>query len=57
MSGHRPFTDLAKDFTPERRARVVAEATAWSESLPREKSHDAQEEGAHTTASGEHRKR
>jgi predicted transcriptional regulator len=31
MSGHRPFTELTKDFTPERRARVAAKAAALRE--------------------------
>jgi DNA-binding transcriptional regulator YiaG len=26
MSGHRPFAELIKDFTPERRTRVAAKA-------------------------------
>ena len=28
MTGHRPFADLTKDFTPERRARIAAKAAA-----------------------------
>src|SRR4051812_30911885 len=28
MTGHRPFTDLTKGFSPERKARVAAAAAA-----------------------------
>lgn len=28
MSGHRPFNELTKDFSPQRRARVAAKAAA-----------------------------
>jgi transcriptional regulator with XRE-family HTH domain len=28
MTGHRPFNDLTKDFTPARRARVATKAAA-----------------------------
>ncbi len=31
MTGHRPFTELTKGFTPERRARVAAKAAALRE--------------------------
>jgi predicted transcriptional regulator len=31
MSGHRPFTELIKGFTPERRARVAAKAAELRE--------------------------
>jgi hypothetical protein len=33
MTGHRPFTELTKGFTPERRARVAAKAAALRESM------------------------
>ena len=33
MTGHRPFSELAKDFTPERRARVAAKAAALRETM------------------------
>jgi hypothetical protein len=33
MSGHRPFSELAKGFTPARRARVAAKAAALREAI------------------------
>jgi predicted transcriptional regulator len=33
MTGHRPFADLTKNFTPERRARVAAKAAALREAM------------------------
>ena len=33
MTGHRPFTDLTKGFTAERRARIAEKAAALSESM------------------------
>ena len=33
MTGHRPFSGLTKDFTPERRARVAAKAAALREAM------------------------
>lgn len=33
MSGHRPFIELTKDFTPERRARVAAKAADLRETM------------------------
>src|SRR5271169_5676102 len=33
MTGHRPFSELTKDFTPERRARVAAKAATLSETM------------------------
>ena len=33
MSGHRPFSELTKDFTPARRARVAAKAAALREAM------------------------
>ena len=31
MTGHKPFSDLTRDFTPARRARVAAKAAALGE--------------------------
>ena len=33
MTGHRPFSELTKDFTPARRARVAAKAAALREAM------------------------
>jgi predicted transcriptional regulator len=33
MSGHRPFSDLTKGFTPERRARIAAKAAVLREAM------------------------
>jgi DNA-binding XRE family transcriptional regulator len=33
MTGHRPFSELTKNFTPARRARVAAKAAALSEEM------------------------
>lgn len=33
MSGHRPFNELTKNFTPTRRARVAAKAAALREAM------------------------
>lgn len=33
MTGHRPFSDLTKGFTPERRARTAAKAAALREEM------------------------
>jgi predicted transcriptional regulator len=33
MTGHRPFSELTKDFTPARRARVAAKAAALRETM------------------------
>ena len=33
MSGHRPFSELTKTFTPERRARIAAKAATLSEEM------------------------
>jgi DNA-binding transcriptional regulator YiaG len=33
MTGHRPFRDLTKDFTPARRARVAAKAAELGEAM------------------------
>ena len=33
MTGHKPFSDLTRDFTPARRARVAAKAAALGEAM------------------------
>ena len=33
MTGHRPFNELTKDFSPVRRARVAAKAAALREEM------------------------
>ena len=33
MTGHRPFSELTKGFTPERRARVAAKAAILREAM------------------------
>ncbi len=33
MTGRRPFSELTKDFSPERRARVAAKAAAMREAM------------------------
>jgi hypothetical protein len=33
MTGHRPFSDLTKRFTPERRARIAAKAAEMRETM------------------------
>jgi predicted transcriptional regulator len=33
VTGHRPFSELTKNFTPARRARVAAKAAALSEQM------------------------
>ena len=33
MTGHRPFAELTKGFTPARRARVAAKAAALREEM------------------------
>ena len=57
MTGHRPFADLTKNFTPERRARVAAKAAALSEAMTLEELRKAralsQEEVAQTLAVGQ----
>lgn len=34
MSGHQPFKDLTRDFTPRQRARVEAKKQALQDALP-----------------------
>ncbi len=57
MTGHRPFADLTKNFTPERRARVAAKAAALREAMTLEDLRKAcdlsQEEVAQTLAVGQ----
>ena len=57
MTGHRPFDDLTKDFTPERRARVAAKAAALREAMTLEELRKArslsQEDVAETLAVGQ----
>ena len=33
MTGHKPFSDLTRDFTPARRVRVAAKAAALREAM------------------------
>ena len=35
MGGHHPFSELTKDFTPERRQRVEAEKADLRAAMPR----------------------
>jgi transcriptional regulator with XRE-family HTH domain len=57
MSGHRPFSELTKDFTPVRRARVAAKAAALREAMTLEELRNArslsQEEVAGALAIGQ----
>ena len=57
MTGHRPFSELTKRFTPARRARVAAKAAALRESMTLEELRKArsrsQEEVAGTLAVGQ----
>jgi predicted transcriptional regulator len=57
MTGHRPFSELTKNFTPERRARVAAKAAALREAMTLEELRKArelsQEEVAATLAVGQ----
>ena len=34
MSGHRPFSELTKDFTPERRRRIEAKKAELRAAMP-----------------------
>src|ERR1700674_5918938 len=43
MSGHRPFSELTKNFTPARRARVAAKAAALREAMTLEELRKARE--------------
>jgi predicted transcriptional regulator len=57
MSGHRPFGELTKNFTPARRARVAAKAAALREVMTLEELRKArslsQEEVAEGLAIGQ----
>jgi len=57
MTGHRPFSELTKGFTPQRRARVAAKAAALREAMTLEELRKArslsQEEIAATLAVGQ----
>ncbi|MGP0058904.1 MAG: XRE family transcriptional regulator [Beijerinckiaceae bacterium] len=57
MTGHRPFSELTKNFTPERRARVAAKAAALRETMTLEELRKArslsQEEIATTMTVGQ----
>jgi predicted XRE-type DNA-binding protein len=43
MTGHRPFRDLTRSFTPERRARVAAKAALLREAMTLEELRKAHE--------------
>jgi predicted XRE-type DNA-binding protein len=57
MTGHRPFTELTKGFTPARRARAAAKAAALREEMTLEELRKArdlsQEEIAQALAVGQ----
>jgi predicted transcriptional regulator len=57
MSGHKPFSELTKGFTPERRARVASKAAALQEAMTLEELRKArsfsQEEVAEVLAVGQ----
>jgi DNA-binding XRE family transcriptional regulator len=57
MTGHRPFSELTKRFTPARRARVAAKVAVLRESMTLEELRKArsrsQEEVARTLAVGQ----
>ena len=57
MSGRRPFTELAKAFSPERRARIAAKAASLSEEMTLEELRKArsfsQEDIAETLSVGQ----
>jgi DNA-binding XRE family transcriptional regulator len=57
MTGHRPFNELAKGFTPARRARAAAKAAALQEEMTLEEMRKArglsQEEIAATLEVGQ----
>ena len=59
MTGHRPFTELTRGFTPARRARVAAKAAALREEMTLEELRKArdlsQEEIAEALAVGQAR--
>ena len=57
MTGHRPFSELSKNFTPERRVRVAAKAAQLREAMTLEELRKAralsQEDMAETLAVGQ----
>jgi predicted transcriptional regulator len=57
VTGHRPFNELTRDFTPERRARVAAKAAELREAMTLEELRKArylsQEEVAASLAVGQ----
>ena len=57
MTGHKPFSELTKNFTPERRARVASKAAALQEAMTLEELRKArslsQEEVAEALAVGQ----
>jgi hypothetical protein len=56
MSGHRPISELTKNFTPARRAHVAAKAAALREAMTlelRKTRSPSQEEVAETLAMGQ----
>ena len=57
MTGHRPFRELTKDFTPARRARIAARAATLREQMTLEELRKArslsQEEVAESLAIGQ----
>src|SRR5271166_5246252 len=56
MTGHRPFSELTRTFTPERRARVAAKAACLREAMTLEELRKAlalsQEDMAETLTGG-----
>ena len=50
MTGHRPFSDLTKDLTPERRARIAAKAVALREAMTLEELRNAHALSQHDVA-------
>jgi transcriptional regulator with XRE-family HTH domain len=57
VTGHKPFSELTKNFTPKRRARVAAKAAALREAMTLEELRKArslsQEEVAESLAVGQ----
>ena len=57
MTGHKSISELTKNFTPQRRARVAAKAAALREAMTREELRKArslsQEEVAEALAVGQ----
>ena len=58
MSGHRPFSELTKGFSPTRRARVAAKAAALRETMTLEelrKARSLSQEDVADAPTGNHR--